>query len=290
LPVTAICRSEITHAQLCSPLHGTRGARPAENDCAARGYRYRASRRMKKFLLYSGIALLAIVVVAYIATTFFLGSVVKAGVNRIGPQLTRTHVELAEANLSPLSGTGTLRGLEVDNPAGWNPGRAFYLGKVHVAMKPFSIFGDHVIIDEIDIDQAEFSYETKIVSSNIGDLLKNIEAGTASSEPGTKPKAANGQPIRFEVHHFRLTNGKVTVGIGATALPLTMPPIDLTDLGTKEGGITADQLAFAVMRSVTTSVVGATTQAAGQIGKTAGAAALEQARKTGESLKKLFGK
>ena len=243
---------------------------------------------MKKFLLYFAATVAGLALIVYVSAAFFLGSIVKAGVNRIAPKLTQTRVVLDGATISPLTGSGTLTGLSVDNPAGWTEGRAFHLGRIHVAIQPSSLFGDHIVINEITIDQAEFSYETKILSSNINDLLKNIESATGGSK---KPEAtaANGQPLKFEVRHFRLTNAKVTVGVGVAALPLPMPPIELNNLGTTGGGITADQLAFAVMRSVTSGVVSATTQAAGQIGTTAGAAAIEGVKKTGEGLKKLFG-
>ncbi|MSU65117.1 MAG: hypothetical protein EXS38_03210 [Opitutus sp.] len=68
-----------------------------------------------------------------------------------------------------------------------------------------------------------------------------------------------------------------------------MPPIALDDLGTKEGGITPDQLAVAVMRSVTGSVVSATAQAAGKIGGTASAAAAEGLKGAGDAIKGMFG-
>jgi uncharacterized protein involved in outer membrane biogenesis len=221
---------------------------------------------MKKFLLYFAATVAGLALIVYVSATFFLGSIVKAGVNRIAPKLTQTRVVLDGATISPLTGSGTLTGLSVDNPPGWTEGRAFYLGSIHVAIQPSSFFKDHIVINEITIDGAEFAYETKIISSNINDLLKNIESATGGSK---KPEAtaANGQPLKFEVRHFRLTNSKVTIGVG----------------------ITADQLAFAVMRSVTSGVVSATTQAAGQIGTTAGAAAIEGVKKTGEGIKKLFG-
>ena len=240
----------------------------------------------KKLLTLLGICA-ALLLVAYIGLNFFLGSVVKAGVNRFGPRITQTKVELSGAQLSPLSGSGTLTGLSVGNPPGWNAEKAFYLGQVRVAVKPFSIFGDHIVINEVFIDHPEFVYETKIVASNIGDLLKNIEAATGGGKD--RPTAENGKPVKFEVKHFRMQNGTVTVGFGPTALKLPMPPIELNDLGTKEGGITPDQLTFAVMRSVTPSIIAATAQAAGQIGTTGGAAALEGVKKTGEAIKGIFG-
>jgi len=127
-------------------------------------------------------------------------------------------------------------------------------------------------VQELLIDQPEFVYETRFLSSNIGELLKGMSASTADSADG-QATTRSGKPIRFEVRHFRLVNGHVTIGLGPAAVRLPMTTIDLTDLGTREGGITSDQLALAVMRSVTASIVRTTTAAAGKIGSTLGAGA-----------------
>src|SRR5665213_1612590 len=130
---------------------------------------------MKAILVWVCSIVVALLVVGYISAVFFLGSIVRAAVNRLGPALTQTKLELASANLSPLSGSGTLSGLFVGNPQGWSSDKAFYLTKVHIDVVPSSIFSDHIVVNEITIDGPEFVYETKIVSSNIGDLLKNIQ-------------------------------------------------------------------------------------------------------------------
>lgn len=243
---------------------------------------------MKKFLL---IALL-LVVVLYVGAMFFLGSIVKAGVNAFGPRLTQTKVQLASASISPLTGSGTLRGLAVGNPKGWSDSDAFKLGKVHVDIQPMSLFGDHIIIEEITIDGPEFLYETKIVSSNIKDLLKNIEQFSGGKD-AKEPVAKDGKPIKFEIKKFRLTNGVARLGVGPAAVPVPLPPIAIDNLGTAEGGITPDQAAGAVMRSVLGGIVSGTAQALGNVAGTAGATSLEKtkeaAQKAGEGIKKLLG-
>jgi len=70
---------------------------------------------MKKVLLITVTLLLVLCLVAYVVATFFLGSIVKTGVNKFGPKITQTKVELASAKISP-TGTGTLTGLTVGNP------------------------------------------------------------------------------------------------------------------------------------------------------------------------------
>jgi hypothetical protein len=244
---------------------------------------------MNKKLAWSLGAGLAVLLVGYIGCDFFLGSIVKAGVNRFAPRLTQTKVELADAHVSPLTGGGTLSGLVVGNPAGWSDNPAFSFGKIHVALAPFSLFGDHIVVNDIEIDDPEFNYETKLVSSNIGDLLKRIEGSSEGNGSAGGPVSQNGQPIKFEVKHFRLNGGRVRLGVGPTAIVLPMPPLELDNLGTSDGGITANQLAIAVMRSVTTGVITTTTHAVGQIGATMGAAAGDGTKKALDGLKGLFG-
>lgn len=247
---------------------------------------------MKKAFIVLGLGAAIAALVVYFGVAYFLGSIVKAGVNNFGPKLTQTKVELSGANLSPLTGTGTLSGLTVANPAGWSNRNAFALGTVHVDVEPFSIFGDHVVINEIVIDQPEFNYETKIVTSNIKDLLNNIEKFTGSGAKTAETK--DGKPIKFVVKKFRVTNGKATLGVGVAALPVPLPPVSVDNLGVAEGGITADQLAGALMRNVLGSIVAGTANALSQVGGTAGAASLEKtkeaAKQAGEALKGLFKK
>jgi uncharacterized protein involved in outer membrane biogenesis len=248
---------------------------------------------MKKFLIILG-SLLALVVIGAFVASFFLGSIVTKGVNRFAPGITGTKVTLDSASISPLSGSGTLNGLFVGNPEGWKSDKAFSFGKVHVSVVPSSLLGDHIIVNDVRIDGPEFVYETKIISSNIKDLLKNIEnniAGT-SGKPADQPATKDGKPLKFEVKNFRLENAKVTLGVGPTAITVPMPPLVLTDLGTKKGGITPDQLVNKVMANILTNITKAVANSALNIGSASGAAATDAAanaaKSAGTGLKKLF--
>lgn len=246
---------------------------------------------MKTFLKVSVLGLLIVLLVGYFVVAYSMGSIVKAGVNKVGPGITQSKVELAGAKLSPLTGAGTLTGLAVGNPKGWSDANAFFLGKVAFDLEPMSVFKDTIVINEIVIDQPEFLYETKFVSSNIKDLLKNIEQYTGAKKEIGKEE---GPPKKFIVKKFRLTNGKATVGVGAAALPVPLPAISLDDLGVKEGGITGGQLAGAIMKDVLGSIVNATAGALSQLGGTAGNTSLEKtkeaAKAAGDAIKNLFQK
>lgn len=242
---------------------------------------------MKKFLGFSLVLLLVLGAGLYIAMNYFLGSIVKSGVNKFGPGITQTKVELHDAKISPFSGVGTLSGIEVGNPPGWSPADAFRLGKVHIDMEPASVFRDHIVINELVIDQPEFLYETRLVASNIGDLLKNIEQAVGASRGEVKTK--DGKPVKMEVKKLVMKNGKVTIGAAGAALAVPLPPIDMANIGTAEGGITPAQLAMAIMRHVTSNVVAAAAGAIAQGGGASGANTIEAARQVGEALKGIFG-
>lgn len=243
---------------------------------------------MKKILVLLGV-LVALVLVGVFVLSFFLGGIVTSGINGFGPRITQTKVNLGSASISPLTGSGTLSNLVIGNPKGWSENNLCALGKIHLQVSPFSVLSDRILIEEILIDAPEFNYETKLIASNVKDLLKNIEEATGGARKDSSGATTkDGKPIKIEVRKFSLTNGKVRLGLGGTGATLPMPAITLTDIGTKEGGVTPDQLVLAVMKSVTSSIVTATASALGDLSKTGGASAAEGVKKAGEALKGLF--
>ncbi len=248
---------------------------------------------MKKLLTILGV-LAGLALVGGLVLIFTLGPIITKGVNTFGPKITGTKVTLDSVSISPFTDSFTMKGLFVGNPEGWKSDKAFYMGAVHVSVAPLSVLGDHIVVKDVLIDGPEFVYETKIISSNIKDLLNNIEKATggADAKPGDRadmPATKSGKPLKFEVKKFRLQNARVTLGVGPTAITLPMPPLTLTDLGTKEGGITPDQLVTKVMTNVLGNIVSAVTNSVGKIGSAAGATATDAASGAVKGLKSLFG-
>lgn len=249
---------------------------------------------MKKLIIILG-GLLALLVIAGIVASFFLGAIVTKGVNAFAPRITGTKVTLESARISPYSGAATLNGLFVGNPAGWKSDKAFSFAKVRASVAPSSLFGDCILVNEVYIDRPEFVYETKIVGSNIKDLLRQIEKniGAAPAEPLPSGEPAKTKTLKFAVKKFRLENAVVTLGVGPTAITVPMPPLVLDNLGVKEGGITADEIAGKVMPAILVNITKAVADSALKVGGASGAAATDAlsgaAKQTGENLKKLFG-
>ncbi len=250
--------------------------------------------RVKRPLLSILVILVAVLAVVLVVVSFSLGSIIKAGVNKFGPAITKTKVELAGARLSPLTGTGMITGLFIGNPPGWQSDKAIYLGEAQVSVVPTSLLTDHIVIKEVVVEKPEFVYETKLFSSNIRDLLSNIESATGGGAKGGESGGTkSGRPLKFEIREFVLRDGKVTIGAGARSVSLKLPALTLTDLGTKEGGITANQMAAVVTERVLDHVLATAASALTDVGKTSGAdaanAASQTVKKAAEGIKKLLG-
>jgi hypothetical protein len=213
---------------------------------------------MKKLLYVFG-GVLVLLVIIFFAVALSLGSIIKSGVNKVGPQVTQTSVELGSAQVSPFSGHGTLSNLVVGNPPGWQSAHAFSLGQISMDVEPRSLMGDHVVINSIVIDQPDIIYETRLTSSNLQDLLKNIQASTGGEK---EPKTKDGKPMKIEVKSFRLQNAKLTAIAAGNSATVEMPAVVLENLGTQEGGLTPQQLAVAVVKEVTAQAVQAGASAA----------------------------
>lgn len=209
---------------------------------------------MKK-KLYIGLGIFAGVLLAvYLVIVFGLGGFVTSAVNKYGPDVTKTPVHLTEAHLSPFSGEGSLDDLTVGNPPGWSQNSAFALKRIHISVVPGSILTNHIVVRELAIEGPEFHYETRITSSNIGTLVANIEG--QQNNAASQAKTKSGEPIRFEIRHLVIKDASLVLVVeGARAVSLAMPPIELNNIGTDQGGITSGQLAAIISRTLLTSIV-----------------------------------
>ena len=246
---------------------------------------------IKKLLIL--VAVLALLgVIALVAIGFFINPIVTKSINTIGPKITGTKVELTSTNISLLSGGGTLKGLVVGNPEGWKSENAFSLGEVRLNLQPTSLLGETIVIDEIFIDGPAFTYESNLRSSNIGVLQKQIQdnlakfTGGATDKPADEPAAETGPGKKFILKSFRLQGGIVTLGLGASAITVPMPPVTITDLGVAEGGVTADQAIGVIMKAVLANVTKAATEALIK----GGGSGAEGLKDVTDGIKGLFGK
>jgi hypothetical protein len=227
---------------------------------------------MKKWIIRS-VVIVAVLVVAGLAVLYFsLNTVVKRGVETVGPYLTKTEVKLDSVNLSPFSGQGELKGFVVGNPQGYNTPSALQIGTLAVAVDVSSIRSDKIVVKSIVIDAPEVTLEGGIINeNNLTKILANIEAASGSSKtkPGEKSSEAEKKASRkIQVDDLVLRNVKVHVALlGGTAAPVAIPDIHLTHLGTGSDGITIAEAAQRVFKEILGAVLPAARDAATKLGK-----------------------
>ncbi len=82
----------------------------------------------------SYLAILAVIAVAAVALFFWfsnpLGSILKATIEKFGPEMTQATVRVSKVDISPTTGQGGLSGLLLGNPRGFKTGYALRIQPV----------------------------------------------------------------------------------------------------------------------------------------------------------------
>jgi hypothetical protein len=193
-------------------------------------------------------------------------------VDTVGPKLTKVDVRLGSAKLSPFSGSGQLTDLFVGNPEGYKMPSAMKLGDIKVAVQPGSVLSDTVIVDEVNIQAPEITFEGSLSGNNLGTILKNLESATGGekTEKAEKPAASkNGK--KFFVKDLVLKGGKINVSLstplGSKSGTLPLPEVHLQNIGSRENGVTAAEMSKQIVRAIEKTAAEAVAAGMTELGK-----------------------
>lgn len=246
---------------------------------------------MKKLVVRIAIVVVVLLIAAVIGATLFLDSIVKKGVETVGPQITRTDMKLEGVSLSAFSGSGELKGFVMGNPEGFKAESAMKVGQVQVGVKPLSVFGDKIHVTHVRVIAPEITFEAtglNVRANNLSKILENVQAvagGTATTEPKPEAKsepAESGPSKKLQVDDFLLSNARVQItstSLGGKTANVTIPDIHLTNLGTGPDGITAAELTKKILDELVPAIITAAQKALGDLGK----GATELLKGTGEN-------
>jgi len=214
---------------------------------------------MSRFIKGVIIGIPAVIIAGIIVFYFSFDSIVKKGVEAVGPKLLGADVVLQEVNISMFSGKGQLKGIVIGNPEGFQTESAFKLGEVRLAVDVASIFSDKMVIDEIVIDAPEITYETSGGQNNIEALLENINDFVGKSEEGTVAESQESQK-KIQINDFIMSNARVNLSatiLKGKKVSRPLPDIHLKDIGKDNDASMADALKeiFAELNKNIASVV-----------------------------------
>ena len=251
---------------------------------------------MKKLIVRLFLGLVIVLVLVVVGAVLFIGTIVKTGVEKVGPRVAKVPVKLDSASVSIFSGSGTLKGFVLGNPEGYKTTEAIKVGSIGLSIAPGSVLAEKKHIRSIKVEGAEVTYETDLKGSNLGKLLDNV-GGSAEQDKKAPTKKEQTSKTKLQVDEFVITGAKVHVSAAmlgqSTGGTVPLPEIRLTNLGEGPDGITPAELSQKVLNAVlneTTKAVAANAGKLGDAGKAIGTGAIDQLKKGGSGIGDLFKK
>ncbi|MEN6311422.1 MAG: hypothetical protein ABFD80_07795 [Acidobacteriota bacterium] len=223
---------------------------------------------IKKILIGVG----ALILVAVIGLFFFLGSIVKAGIQTVGPKMTKTSVKVSLVTVSPLTGRGRIRGLVIGNPPGFKSESALRLKDFRIRVVPRSLTKSVIVVRSISIEGPEITKE----GNNLETIQRNVQS-FLPEDTGEKKSAT-----KIVVDDLWIKKAKVRYEVLGKMMSITIPDIHLTGIGRDSGGATPAQVVDKVLGSILSGVTAGV--------KNLGKSVTDQAEKVGSGLKDLFKK
>lgn len=218
---------------------------------------------MKKFSI--------LVVVVALAGYYFWShadSFLKSAIETYGGAATKTDVRLDRASVSLTSGSGTISGLSVGNPPGFQSVKALSLGDVTVKVDTSSVAAaGPIVIEDVMIDKPDINYEmTASGDSNLQVIARNARGTNGDGmrlvpAPGGKTVPPATESRKIVIRNLVVKNGHLKVSsplLGGRPLSATMPEVHITNLGGSKG-LTPVEVARVLLNTLATSAGSAAT-------------------------------
>ena len=203
---------------------------------------------MKAIKVLGGVVVLLIVIIA--GAAFYLlnniNPIVKDIIERVGPTVTKTAVNVDTVDIKPREGSGALKGFSVANPEGFTSKDILNWSDIGVQLDLRSLTTDVYVIKELIIDGVNINVEQKGLTTNVQQLLKNLQSDSATSE---KTTTESGKEVRLVVKHLVFANNKaniITENYGSKEI--NIPGFELTNLGDPAVGLTPAELGVAITK------------------------------------------
>jgi uncharacterized protein involved in outer membrane biogenesis len=238
---------------------------------------------MKKLWVKILLGLVVLFILVAVLAWIFIGTIIKTGVEKVGPVVTKVPVTLDGAVVSIIGGSGSLKGLTVGNPEGFKTPHAIKVGKASLSIAPGSLLKEKKHIRSIVVEAPEITYELDLKGSNLGKILDNVSSSAAQDEKAPT-KEQQTTKTKLQVDEFLITGAKVNVAatIVGSAPALSLPEIRLKNLGQGPDGITPAELTKQVLKVIvdeTSKAVAANAGKIGETGKALGTSAADQLKK-----------
>jgi uncharacterized protein involved in outer membrane biogenesis len=207
------------------------------------------------------VVLIPVIIIAAVAYLYLnLNSIIKDGVETMGPKVTQTTVKLGSSNISIFDGEGELSDLVIGNPKGFQSKSAFTLDSIKMAVDKESLTKDVIVVKSINISGPKITLEVSNKSNNIKTIRKNVSQFTASHGGGKGSQAAGsakGSDIKLIIEDVLITGGEVKIVAPAIKQEASsnLPDIHMKAIGKDKNGVTVGEASLIIMEEVEKTVM-----------------------------------
>jgi len=221
----------------------------------------------KRIWIISGIVILAAVVAGLIFLYSSLDNIIKTAIEKFGPRFTQTAVRVDSVKLILTDGECKIKRFLLGNPKGFKTDYAFKVDVVDVGIEPASVTKKVLHIRKIIVLSPQINYESLSNANNLETIQRNIEKSMGTEKKTDKKGEAEKSPEKkMIVDTLILRDVKVTYTSALVNADLTLPSIEMYNIGKDKGGVTGGELAMLITQTLSL-----------RIGKAVGASALKNA-------------
>ena len=211
----------------------------------------------------AAIIIILLVVGVLVGAVLMIDSIARAGIAAAGTHALGTKTAVREASIGLVSGHTAIRGIEVDNPAGYADAKFLSLDEVSVDAGLSSFLGDRIVIDRVSLSGLTLDLEKHSDGTlNANVIAAHLEKTTKSDHASATsvPAAEAAESKEVIVKELRLEKVRVNlrnlVGGKDGVVEVNLPDIVLRDLSSKGGiDVLASEVSGVVVGSVLQAVV-----------------------------------
>jgi len=208
---------------------------------------------MKILLIVLAVIVVAVVIGAYLLISN-IDSMVADLIEKRGSEATGTAVTVSGVEVSLGEGSGSIDGLAVASPEGYDADEAFSFENITVVIDVQSVRSDPIVLDEVRIIAPLVNVEAKESGmTNIDEIRRNIEemAGDGGGE-------AAGEQQNIRIDRFVMERGRIEFDgsdLGIEHQSIDLPGLTMENVG-GETGSTGAEIARTIMKALVRQVTG----------------------------------
>ena len=196
--------------------------------------------------------LLIVVVGAVVYMVQNVNSLVENAIEDLGSKALGTTVRVASVDISLTEGRGTIKGLEIANPKGYDGPYLMQLDEITVDLDLDELSAETIVLERVLIDGARIAAIVKGKDdSNLQTLMDNLDTGSSAAAE------TDAGEITVIIDRLDFVNAQATVDAVflSEQVAIDVPDVHLSGIGRKEGGATAGEVAAALLKPITEAVV-----------------------------------